>query len=205
MATANPASVSGSAATLLDTVFVETGQAGKSGTLVRNAFVVVAGSLLLTLSAKVSLPFYPVPMTLQTLVVLCLGMALGPRLGVLTVALYLAQGAMGLPVFAGTPEKGLGLAYMLGTTGGYLIGFLLAAFAVGCLARLRWDRSILTTIAAMVIGNAIIYACGLLWLGSIVGWDKPLLAWGMTPFLLGDLAKVLIAAAVLPTLWKLLK
>jgi len=173
--------------------------------LVRNVVAVIAGSFLLTLSAKASIPFYPVPMTLQTLVVLALGMILGPRLGAAAVLAYLAQGAVGLPVFAGTPEKGIGLAYMMGTTGGYLLGFVVAAYVTGMLAERRWDRNIVTTVAAMVIGNVIIYAFGLAWLGSIVGWDKPVLAWGMTPFLLGDLAKILIAAAVMPTLWKLLK
>jgi biotin transport system substrate-specific component len=172
---------------------------------IRNVVAVVAGSILLTLSAKASIPFFPVPMTLQTLVVLALGMVLGPRLGAAAVLAYLAQGAIGLPVFAGTPEKGIGLAYMLGTTGGYLLGFVIASFVVGLLAERRWDRSVLTTIAAMIIGNAIIYVFGIVWLGSIVGWDKPVLAWGMTPFLLGDLAKILIAAAVMPTLWKLFK
>jgi len=171
----------------------------------RNALAIIAGSLLLTLSAKLSIPFYPVPVTLQTLVVLCLGMVLGPRLGAAAVIAYLAQGAVGLPVFAGTPEKGIGMVYMLGTTGGYLLGFVVAAYTVGLLAERRWDRSKLTTIAAMIIGNAIIYGFGLVWLGSIVGWDKPVLAWGMTPFLLGDLAKILIAAALLPAAWKFFK
>jgi biotin transport system substrate-specific component len=132
-------------------------------------------------------------------------MVLGPRLGALAVLAYLAQGAMGLPVFAGTPEKGVGMAYMLGTTGGYLLGFVAAAFVVGHLARRRWDRSVAGTVAAMVIGNAVIYAFGLVWLGTIVGWDKPVLAWGMTPFLLGDIAKIVIAAALLPTLWRFFK
>jgi len=170
----------------------------------RNAIVVLAGSALLTLSAKLSIPFYPVPLTLQTLVVLCLGIVLGPRLGALTIIVYLAEGALGLPVFAGTPAKGTGLAYMLGTTGGYLLGFVVAAFVTGWLARKRWDRSVWTMIAAMLIGNAIIYAFGLAWLGSIVGWDKPILAWGMTPFLLGDLAKILIAALLIPSVWRML-
>ncbi|MEE9319753.1 MAG: biotin transporter BioY [Granulosicoccus sp.] len=168
----------------------------------RNASVVLVGSLLLTVSAKLSIPFFPVPMTLQTLVVLCLGMALGPVLGALTVIAYLVEGAIGLPVFAGTPEKGIGLAYMLGTTGGYLVGFVLAASVTGFLAQRRWDRNVLTTVAAMLIGNAVIYVCGLVWLGALVGWDKPVLAWGMTPFLLGDLAKVAIAAALMPWLWR---
>lgn len=171
----------------------------------RYLVAVLAGSALLTLSAKIAIPFYPVPLTLQTMVVLCLGMVLGPRLGAAAVIVYLMQGAMGLPVFAGTPEKGIGLAYMLGTTGGYLLGFVVAAFVVGLLAQRRWDRSIITVVAAMIIGNFIIYAFGLVWLGSIVGWDKPVLAWGLTPFLLGDLAKILIAAALLPTLWKAFK
>ena len=94
---------------------------------------------------------------------------------------------------------------MLQHTGGYLVGFVVAAFVVGLLAQRRWDRSMLTTIAAMVVGNAIIYAFGLLWLGTLIGWDKPVIALGMTPFLLADLAKILIAAALLPTLWKFLK
>ncbi|MBX2881359.1 MAG: biotin transporter BioY [Granulosicoccus sp.] len=203
MTTAHAVPVAGTPDTLLERLLPAT--AWQSKWCIRNLLLIVAGSLLLTISAKVSIPFYPVPMTLQTLVVLCLGMALGPWLGATTVLFYLAQGAMGLPVFAGTPEKGLGLAYMLGTTGGYLIGFVVAAFVVGLLAQRRWDRSMLTTIAAMLVGNFIIYAFGLLWLGSVVGWDKPILAWGMTPFLLGDLAKILIATAVLPSLWKLLR
>ncbi len=203
MATANADQSFHSSNTLLDTLLPASDSTSARWT--RNALVVLAGSVLLTLSAKASIAFYPVPMTLQTLVVLTLGMVLGPRLGAAAVLAYLAQGAMGLPVFAGTPEKGIGLAYMLGTTGGYLLGFVVAAFATGWLAERRWDRNVLTTIAAMVIGNAIIYAFGLVWLGSVVGWDKPVLAWGMTPFLLGDLAKILIAAALLPTLWKIFK
>ena len=171
-------------------------------TWLRDAVVVLAGSILLTASAKLALPFYPVPMTLQTLVVLCLGVVLGPRLGALAVLAYLAEGAIGLPVFAATPAKGIGLAYMLGTTGGYLAGFVVAAFTTGWLARLGWGRSIWTMIAAMLVGNAIIYAFGLAWLGSIIGWDKPLLALGLTPFLLGDMAKVILAALLVPAVWR---
>jgi biotin transport system substrate-specific component len=171
-------------------------------TWLRDAMVVLAGSILLTASAKLSLPFYPVPMTLQTLVVLCLGVVLGPRLGALAVLAYLAEGAIGLPVFAATPAKGIGLAYMFGTTGGYLAGFVVAAFTTGWLARLGWGRSVWTMIAAMLAGNAIIYAFGLAWLGSIIGWDKPLLALGMTPFLIGDMAKVILAALLVPAVWR---
>lgn len=201
MTTATAGQLAGTADTLLDRLLPV---ADTRPGLIRNLAVVLGGSLLLTLSAKLQIPFWPVPLTLQTLVVLALGMVLGPRLGALAVIAYLAQGAIGLPVFAGTPEKGIGLAYMLGTTGGYLAGFVVAAFVTGLLAQRSWDRNVLTTVLAMVVGNAIIYACGLLWLGSVVGWDKPLLAWGMTPFLLGDLAKIVVVAALLPTLWRLL-
>ena len=172
---------------------------------VRNAAVVVVASLLLTLSAKIAIPFYPVPLTLQTLVVMALGMVLGPRLGAAAVLAYLAQGALGLPVFAGTPEKGIGLAYMMGPTGGYLLGYVGAAFITGKLAQMRWDRSFALTVAAMILGNLVIYAFGLVWLGTVIGWDKPVLEYGLYPFVLGDLAKVLIVAALLPTLWKLFK
>ena len=175
----------------------------KALNLLTGAVLAFAGSLLLTLSAKISVPFYPVPMTMQTLVVLGLGMALGSRLGVAAVMLYMFEGAMGLPVFSGTPEKGMGVAYMMGPTGGYLLGFVVAAWVTGFLAERGWDRGFVSTASAMVIGNGVIYAFGLLWLGSILGWDKPIIEWGMTPFLLGDLTKVLLAAIIMPTVWKM--
>ena len=171
----------------------------------RGALLALIGTALLTISAKVQVPFYPVPMTMQTLVVLTLGMALGWRLAVATLLLYMAQGALGLPVFAGTPEKGIGWLYMAGPTGGYLVGFVLAAAVCGWLAERGWDRHVGRTALAMLIGNALIYVPGLLWLGALFGWDKPILAWGLTPFLLGDLVKLALAAAVLPLAWKLLK
>lgn len=172
--------------------------------LLLKAVIVFVGSLLLALSAKVQIPFWPVPMTLQTMVVLAAGMALGWRLAGATVLLYLAEGAMGLPVFAGTPEKGIGLAYMMGPTGGYLLGFLLAALLCGWLAGRGWDRHPLTALGAMLLGNAVIYASGLLWLGTLIGWDKPVLELGLYPFLAGDALKVALGAALLPSLWKLL-
>lgn len=187
-------------ATLLDVVLPADGDRSR---LVRNIAAVVVGSLLLIASAKLVIPFWPVPLTLQTLVVLSLGMVLGSRLGAVTVIAYLAQGAFGLPVFAGTPEKGIGIAYMVGPTGGYLIGFVVAAFVVGWLAERRWDRHFVGTVGAMIIGNIVIYALGLAWLGQVVGWDKPILDFGLKPFILGDLAKIVIAAALLPTLWRL--
>jgi biotin transport system substrate-specific component len=150
-------------------------------------------------------PFYPVPMTLQTLVVLMLGVVLGWRLGSLTVLFYLAQGASGLPVFAGTPEKGLGLAYLVGPTGGYLMGFVLAALLTGWLAERGFDRSRVGMTAAMVGGNALIYAVGLLWLGHFVGYNAQLIALGLTPFLFGDLVKIALAVATVPLLWRVLR
>lgn len=168
----------------------------------RVPILALIGVMALTVSAKVQIPFYPVPMTMQTFVVLLTGIAYGTRLGVTTLLLYLGVGALGLPVFAGTPEKGIGLAYMLGPTGGYLIGFVIAVAICGWLAERGWDRRPLTTAIAMLAGNVLIYLPGLLWLGTVVGWDKPIVQWGLTPFLLGDLFKLLLAAGMLPLVWK---
>ncbi len=162
----------------------------------------VMGSLALWLSAKIQVPFYPVPITMQTFVVLVVGMAFGWRLGTTTVLLYLAEGMAGLPVFAGTPERGIGLAYMVGPTGGYLLGFLFGAAVVGWLGERGWDRRIATTLAAMVLGTTIIYVPGLIWLGTTIGWDKPVLELGLWPFLLGDALKVALAALALPSIWR---
>ncbi len=177
---------------------------GTNSNLLTKMLMVVVGSLALWASAKIQIPFYPVPMTMQTTVVFMIGMAFGWRLGGLTILLYLFEGAMGLPVFSGTPEKGIGLAYIMGPTGGYLLGFFFAAVVLGWLAEKGWDRNYFSTAIAMVLGNAIIYAVGVSWLGSIVGWDKPVLEWGMMPFLLGDAIKLVLAALLLPLAWKLL-
>lgn len=195
--------LSAPALTLADTVWPVSEDHGKLAGAFRGAVLCVVGSLLIWASAKIQLPFYPVPMTMQTFVVLSIGMVYGWRLGAATVLLYLAEGAMGLPVFSGTPEKGIGLAYMLSGTGGYLLGFLMAATVTGALAQRGWDRSITSTALAMLIGNAVIYIPGLVWLGTLFGWDKPILAWGMVPFLMGDLTKLALAAVVLPLVWKI--
>ncbi len=173
--------------------------------LLRNIVIVVVGSLLLTLSAKVTIPFYPVPQTMQTFVVIGLGLALGPRLGLAAVAFYLAQGALGLPVFAGTPEKGIGWAYMMGPTGGYLLGFLVAAYLSGVLAERGWDRNVFSAFAVALLATAILFVPGVLWLGVLFGWDKPILEWGLYPFIVGGLAKSALAAAVFPAAWRFLK
>jgi biotin transport system substrate-specific component len=167
---------------------------------VRAIALAVIGSILLTLSAKIQVPFWPVPMTMQTFVVLVLGVAYGWRLAGATVLLYLAQGALGLPVFAG----GGGPAYMAGPTAGYLVGFLLAAVAVGWLAERGWARSWTSTLAAMLVGTAIIFACGLGWLSTLIGLPKAIDA-GLKPFLLSEAVKIALATALVPFTWRLLQ
>ncbi|MEM9850894.1 MAG: biotin transporter BioY [Pseudomonadota bacterium] len=177
-----------------------TGQ-GKSRLAVDTAFV-LAGVALLTLCAKVQfwLPGSPVPATLGTFGVLIVGAGYGARLGVVTLVAYLMLGAAGAAVFAG--EKA-GLAYLTGGTGGYLLGYVLAAGAVGALARRGWDRSIVWMALALILGNALIYVPGLLWLRGFADSWAQTLAWGITPYLLGDALKLALAALLLPSLWLL--
>ncbi len=164
----------------------------------RVAVLAVVGSLLLTVSAKVQVPFWPVPMTMQTFAVLVIGMTYGPRLGVATVALYLAEGAMGLPVFAGAAA---GPAYMAGATGGYLAGFIVSAFVVGHLARRGWDRTLLSGLAAFVIGDALLFACGMVWLSALAGVETAITA-GLLPFLPGEVLKIALAATLMVAGWR---
>jgi len=168
----------------------------------RNVALAIAGSLLLTLSAKLQIPFWPVPMTMQTFVVLVLGTAFGWRLGAATIALYLLEGALGLPVFAGTPERGIGLAYMMGPTGGYLAGFLAAAMLCGRFAERGWDRSPWRTALAMTTGHLLIIFLGWAWLALLIGPHKAYLA-GVEPFYAATAAKTLLAVIALPLAWKL--
>ncbi|WP_022729890.1 biotin transporter BioY [Fodinicurvata sediminis] len=153
-------------------------------------FVLIVGPLLMTLSAKLQIPFWPVPMTLHTLAVMAFAVALGPRLASAVFLAYLSAGAAGLPVFSGTPERGLGLAYMMGPTGGYLLGYLLASGVTGVLAR---GRGMLGHLGAMLAGLSVVYAMGLGWLAFYVPADS-ILALGLTPFLAGDLVKVAVVA-----------
>lgn len=164
----------------------------------------VLGTLLLTLSAKTKVVFGPVDMSLQTLAVILIAAAFGMRLGVATLLLYLAEGAAGLPVFQSTPEKGIGIAYMLGTTGGYLAGFVVMAAIVGWAADRGWDRSVLKFFGAVVLADAIMLLMGFGWLASLIGADK---AWqfGVVPFIVPDLIKAALAAALVPAIWSLFK
>ena len=186
-------------ATLLNSIAA--GRVSEAGlTMAHKVALVIGGSILLALSAHIKVPFYPVPVTMQTMLVLMIGMAFGPRLGFATIMAYLAQGAMGLPVFAG----GAGLAYMAGPTGGYLFGFAVAAIVTGFLAEKGWGKSVGSTALAMVIGNIVIYACGVTYLSSIVGGFDKAIQFGLAPFIYGDLLKIVIATAALPLAWKYL-
>ena len=167
------------------------------------ALLLVAGVLLLTVSAKIRIPLWPVPMTMQTFVVLVVAMAYGLHLGTATLCAYLAAGALGAPVFAGTPEQGIGVPYMLGPTGGYLLGFVLATVLLGKLAGRGWDRKLWTSLAAMTLGHVLILACGVAWLAVSLGIERAVAA-GLTPFVLATVIKTLMAAAVLPPAWTLL-
>ena len=176
---------------------------GRRDTLLRNGLLIVVGVIAMAVAAKIKVPFWPVPMTMQTFVVLGVGAAYGARLGAGTMLAYLVVGALGFDVFTSSSAEANGLTYMLGGTGGYLIGFILAAFALGKLAEAGWDRSVPKMALAMLIGTALIYLPGVLWLGQV--YDKPLgwaVANGMTPFLAADALKLALAAALLPLLWR---
>ena len=157
------------------------------------------GTLLLTISAKIKIPFYPVPMTMQTFVVLFLGIVLGPKISLLTISLYLFEGMFGLPVFAGTPEKGIGFIYFTGPTMGYLIGFLIAAYFSGSF---KYNKGLINTFFKLIFSVSLIYIFGLLWLGFLIGWDKPIFQLGAKPFLLAELFKILILSIIAGSLSK---
>ena len=173
--------------------------AGKSA--LTKAALVVFGTLLLAISAQFKIPLYPVPITGQTLVVLLIGMTFGARLGGITMAAYLFEGALGLPVFAGGAS---GIATLMGPTGGYLFGFLLASVAMGYLAERGMGRTAVSTVAAMIIGNCVIYVCGALWLANFIGFGQAIAA-GVLPFLYGDTLKLIIAAVLMPLAWRAVK
>jgi len=164
--------------------------------------IAALGTLLLTISAKIKIPFYPVPMTMQTFMVLFLGITLGPKIGLLTISLYLFEGIFGLPVFAGTPEKGIGLIYFTGPTMGYLIGFLVAVYFAGSF---KYDKGIINTFLKLIFSISFIYILGMIWLGTLIGWDKPIFKLGAQPFLLAELFKMLLLLFLTPTLLKVKK
>ena len=158
--------------------------------IIKIILIPIIGTLLLTISAKIKIPFYPVPMTMQTFVILFLGITLGAKVGLLTVSLYLLEGIFGLPVFAGTPEKGIGFLYFTGTTMGYLIGFLIAVYISGSF---KYDKNLIQNFIKLIFSVSFIYILGIIWLGYLIGWEKPIFKLGAQPFLLAELFKVLIA------------
>ena len=170
--------------------------------ILKYILIIFFGSILLTISSKIKIPFYPVPMTMQTFVVLFLGMSFGYKVGLATVSLYLFEEIIGLPVFSNSPEKGVGLVYFTGPTMGYLIGFLFATFLAGYF---NFKKNILVNFVKLLVSVSVIYIFGIFWLGNLIGWDKPIIQLGVTPFLLAELFKISILALLAKNIFKLRK
>ena len=164
--------------------------------------LIFLGTMILTISAKLKIPFYPVPMTMQTFVVIFLGLAFGYKIGLATVSMYLLEGIIGVPVFSNSPEKGIGLVYFTGPTMGYLIGFLSAVFFAGYL---DLKNNFFIIFSKLIFSVSTIYLFGVLWLGTLIGWDKPILELGVTPFLLAELFKICLLTILAKKIIKLRK
>ena len=172
----------------------------KQSKLLKYVFLALIGSIILAVSSKIKIPFYPVPMTMQTFVVLMIGIVFGWKLGLATVSLYLFEGIIGLPVFSGTPEKGSGLVYFTGPTMGYLLGFLVAVYISG---KFNYDSNIIKNFLKLLMATSFIYILGMTWLGNLIGWDKPIFQLGAQPFLLAELFKILIATLAISQIRKI--
>ena len=162
--------------------------------IIKSLLVIILGSILLAISAKIKVPFYPVPMTMQTFIVLLIGVCFGWKLGGTIITFYLLEGIIGLPVFSGTPEKGLGIVYFVGPTMGYLLGFVFAAMLSGIF---KFNKNIIFNFLKLVLSVSIIYILGIVWLGSLIGWDKPIINLGVTPFLLAELFKISLLTVII--------
>ena len=154
---------------------------------------ILISSILLAISAKLKIPFYPVPMTMQTFIVLFIGICFGWRLGGTSIIVYLLEGMVGLPVFSGTPEKGSGIVYFFGPTMGYLIGFVFAAMICGIF---KFNKNVILNFLKLVLSVSIIYFLGVIWLGTLIGWDKPIIDLGVKPFLLAELFKISLLSII---------
>jgi biotin transport system substrate-specific component len=179
----------------------------KQSKLIKYVFLALLGSVALAISSKIKIPFYPVPMTMQTLIVLVVGIGFGWKLGLATVSLYLFEGIIGLPVFSGTPEKGIGLVYFTGPTMGYLMGFLVTVFLSG---KFNFDNNyylinIIKNFLKLLLATSFIYILGMIWLGNLIGWEKPIFQLGAQPFLLAELFKILIATFAINQIKKIKK
>ena len=170
--------------------------------VIKSLLAILLGSIALTISAKIKIPFYPVTMTMQTFVVLFLGISLGYKVGLATIGLYLLEGIVGLPVFSNSPEKGVGLLYFTGPTMGYLIGFLIACYLA---SMIKFEDSYFVILGKLVLATSTIYILGLLWLGTLIGWDKPIFALGAKPFLLAEIFKISILALLAKQIVKIRK
>lgn len=170
--------------------------------LVKLSLIVFFGSIILAISAKIKIPFYPVPMTMQTFIVLLLGISFGTKIGVATIILYLLEGIVGLPVFSNSPERGVGLVYFTGPTMGYLLGFISACYLTSLI---RQNENYLRIFMKLILSVSTIYILGVLWLGYIIGWDKPLFELGVAPFLLAEIFKITLLTLLFKRLIKLRK
>jgi biotin transport system substrate-specific component len=174
----------------------------KQSKLIKNLFVALIGTIILAISSKIKIPFYPVPMTMQTLVILIIGIGFGWKMGLATVSLYLFEGIIGLPVFSGTPEKGIGLIYFTGPTMGYLIGFLVTVFLTG---KFNYNENLIKNFLKLTFATSFIYILGMIWLGGLIGWDKPIFKLGAQPFLLAEVFKILLATFAIRQIKKIKK
>ena len=170
--------------------------------IIKSLVVVILGSIALTISAKIKIPFYPVPMTMQTFVVLFLGISLGSKIALATIGLYLIEGIAGLPVFSNSPEKGVGIVYFTGPTMGYLIGFLSACFFASFI---KVDDNYFKIFIKLIFSVSTIYLLGILWLGTLIGWDKPIIKLGVLPFLLAEFFKIFILTLLSKKILKIRK
>ena len=170
--------------------------------LIKIFLISILGSILLTISAKIKIPFYPVPMTMQTFVVLFLGISFGYKVGVATIFLYLLEGIVGLPVFSNSPEKGIGIAYFVGPTMGYLIGFIFACLLAGYF---EYNSNYILNFLKILLSTSIIYLFGVIWLGTLIGWEKPIFQLGVFPFLLAELFKMLLLTLIIKKIIKFRK
>jgi len=170
--------------------------------IIKSLIVIFLGSIILAISAKIRIPFYPVPMTMQTFVVLFLGVGFGYKIAISAVGLYLIEGILGLPVFSNSPERGVGLVYFTGPTMGYLIGFLIASFLASFI---KFKDNYLIIFFKLVLAVSTIYILGILWLGTLIGWDKPVIELGVTPFLLAEIFKIVLLTVITKNIFKFRK
>tara|TARA_Y100000992_G_C21157967_1_gene439544 strand:- start:310 stop:861 length:552 start_codon:yes stop_codon:yes gene_type:complete len=170
--------------------------------IIKSLLVIFLGSIILTISAKVKIPFYPVPMTMQTFVVLFLGLSFGYKIGLASISLYLVEGIVGLPVFSNSPERGVGLVYFTGPTMGYLIGFITACFLASFI---KIEDNYFLIFIKLVLSVSTIYFLGVLWLGIIIGWEKPIIELGVKPFLLAEGIKIILLTILSKKIIKLRK